>query len=215
MNASSDAPAIIVKKGGFFAALATGLFMFLTVTVICVTALGIFALRTVDGKLDLLVNRGSEIVSGLPDWAAKLPPALADCFHDRRDPTYRERLVVAARVGDEDAVDTNRHSRWYGRPIAVRVENRGEQMVTLLGLRLVFKNDAGFPIGERQVYAATPMQIDDEWRGPLAAGQVRELVVWIPTDTPISDVLVEQTDVRVWTPADRPVELPAPATTPA
>ena len=82
----SGAPAVIVKKGGFLSALFHCVFTFLTVTVVCATGLGVYALHIADSKVDGLFTITRDMVSEMPQWRENLPPLLGEVLNDRRAP---------------------------------------------------------------------------------------------------------------------------------
>ena len=82
----NQAPSVIVKKDGFFTAVARGFFGLLTTAVVCATGLGIYSLHIVDRKFGDIKSIGESVVSGLPKWRESLPPVVADAINDRRAP---------------------------------------------------------------------------------------------------------------------------------
>jgi hypothetical protein len=206
MNGS---PAVIVNKSGFLASVAKGVFGTIMVTLVCATALGVYALRTLD-------QQATNITQGLfkawPEWQDALPPVLADALDDHRAPDYRKSVEVSARL-----VDAKRGRE--GTLVVVDVKNNGPETVTLLALRLVVEDANKVPVREALLYAATPLATECEWRGPLLPGSgVMRIPHYVYGAEDAARVTVEIRDIRV---ADKPdeddsaVTLPVPVEEPA
>lgn len=169
----------------------------ISLTAVCIafifsgTGVVLYGMRLLDKKTDSLTGMLSQVAANLPELREALPPALADAIDDERLPEYREQLNVTARLSKTD------NRRGYGRAI-VSVENKGDRVVSLLSLRLVGLDETGEPIAEQQTWAATPLQLDCEWRGPLQPHEARLFPVHWYRSTPPSEVGVEVTDIRVW-----------------
>jgi hypothetical protein len=159
-------PTIVVRKSGFFAAVAKGFFGLLMTLVVCVTVLGVFALRLVDHKADSLAGLAGTALSQLRHWQEILPPAVADAIHDRRA------LEEAASV----AVDAHVVDGPNGPRMVFSVANNSDEVITLLALDVTVRN-GDLPIDTFTMYAATPLATEHgSWRGPLPPGAKRELV---------------------------------------
>jgi hypothetical protein len=167
-------------------------------------------------------------------WLEHMPPAVADAVSDRRAPEYRDHLRVSARL-----VDAGRHPR----PRAViEVVNDGPDMISLLSVRTTLVDPNGDLVDEQSAYIATPLAIEDEWRGPLMPGATRRVALsfhraipgpFLPEgDGPAEaaaegQVEVEVTELRVWQqparhevpaaerPLSSPVESPSESSQPA
>ncbi len=186
----STMPAVIVKKGGFFSALAVGFFTFLTVGVVCASVVGLYGMHIVNSKTWQVLQFGSSIAEQLPNWQRALPPALAEAIQDRRDPAYREQLKVTTRLNRSR--DSERGS------VVIEVSNTGDEAVSLLALRLVLQDELGTPVHEIPTYAATPLTIEGEWRGPILPGSTRRFVRHYRAQSPVSEIAAEITELRVW-----------------
>ncbi len=212
----SSGPAVIVNKGGFLSATAKGLFGTIMVVVVCGTALGLYSLRMVDMHITSAINEvgtvTEKVLAILPDWQKNAPPQIADALNDRRAIDYRSSLKIAARVTKGDG-------RRGDSEVVVEVTNTGSEIVTLLPLRVVVENEEGTPVSELSAYAATPIQVCDEWRGPLLPGSVtRKFVVPMCKSHNAKGDLkasVEITDLRVAKPAAAPVAVPGAMPVPA
>lgn len=182
---------IVKKPIGFFAALALGLSAVLVTTIFSATGIAMYGLRVVDRKTGSLLEMVQETARAMPEIRAALPPALADAIEDVRAPEYREALRVDTELSkDSDAGGYQRAT--------IEIENTGDKTISLLSMRLVGLDDHGRPAQERQVWAATPMQIDRDWRGPLLPHETRRLVIRGFCDKSVARVIPEITEVRVW-----------------
>jgi len=195
-------PAIIVKKGGFLSALATGFFGFLTVCVICASGLGGYAMLTADRNL-------GRVLKSLPELWEGLPPAVADAFHDRRAIDYQPLMEVSARC----VMDVRQKNN-----AVIEIHNRGDKTVTMLSLRVVLEDANGVPQEEFVTYAASPFALahEHDLRGPLLPGQSRRIARPLRMLAGLT-AQVEITDIRVWEPIERPAlrESHADASSPA
>jgi len=194
MNSS---PSVVVRKSGFLAALAKGVFGTLIAVVICGTALGVYGLRICDRHAETLSNEAMglvhQVIALLPEWQKALPPQFAEALHDRRAPEYREHIDVHARLASSDT--------YRDQALAViEVTNTGAETVSLLTLHVVLEDDDGIPLHESSVMAATPIVLDDDWRGPLLPGSSRRMALhshrW--SAQKVTSVTAELTDVRLW-----------------
>lgn len=167
-----------------------------------VTAVVFYGLTMVDRKTDTLTETARALLEELPAIRAALPPALADAVSDVRRPEYAPRLKIE--VGLPQASDRGRRVE----PV-ISVENTGDEVVSMLALRIVALNSAGAPIREWTEYLATPLAIEDEWRGPLLPSSTRRAVLnrSCPKDT--ASVEYEVTELRVW---ERNAELESAST---
>ena len=164
--------------------------------VVCVGGLiAMFGLTIVDSRVDSALGLVETTISGLPELIDSLPPIVSDSFKDRRAPEYAQYLdVKVAFVPD---------GRGKGYRPALSITNRGEEMVSLLGVRVAALDESNSPIADWTEVVATPITIDHEWRGPLMAGQTRNVVLggWyrLSEETAASVTGAwEITDVRVW-----------------
>jgi hypothetical protein len=189
-------PYIVHRKRSFLSQAALGISVFAVAVILSATAVVIYGMRILDGKTDDLAGFVTAAVKGLPELERALPPVLADVLDDRRDPDYRRQIEIKA-TAYPDPHDQGRHG------IAVEIENRGDELVSLLSFRLVAFDAQGVPRFERNWWAATPFAADDDWPGPLMPGARRYL-----TSRAVSShrlprvgelrVEVEVTDIRVW-----------------
>jgi hypothetical protein len=71
-------------------------------------------------------------------------------------------------------------------------------MISLLSMRLVGSDADGAPVLEKNIWAASPIQIDNDWRGPLMPHETRRLVVYCHDADRAASYSSEVTEVRVW-----------------
>lgn len=207
--AGAGGPAVVVKKSGFFTAIAKGVFGTLIVGIICGTALGLYGMRMADGHVGALLHNTGQVVEqvlkSLPEWQKAMPPAVQDALNDRRAPEYRDNVKVAADLVKRDGRDI----------VVISVTNRGDAIVSLLPLRVVVEDRDGIPVQEMNVYAAFPLQIDQQ-PGPLMPGEEPRKIcrdVWREPNA--AKVRVELVDLRVAKPTAEPQGEAAPKTTSA
>jgi len=154
----------------------------------------VYALHVVDHKVDAVLGVGTDTLQSLPELLPEirdaLPPALADAFEDVRDPSYRDQVDVNVRLVSSSRDDL--------RQLVLDVTNNGDKTVTLMAVRVVLLDEAGDPVSSVVTYAATPLTVDQDWRGPILPGSHRICgePVWRARDglTP----QVEIADIRVW-----------------
>ena len=182
---------VVRKRLSFLSVTVISLAAIIVTTVVSASGIAIYALKIADGKTDSLVGLVGEAVQSLPEFCKGLPPALADAINDERQPGYRDQLDVSVRLGDREG------SR-RGRVIIVEVVNRGEETVSLLSMRLVGLDGDGDPVFEQNAWVATPLQIDDDWRGPLLPHETRRIPLFSYGTGGSEEVVAEITDIRVW-----------------
>ena len=80
------------------------------------------------------------------------------------------------------------------------VINEGDQVVSLMSIRLQIEDDENLPLEEQTVYAATPLAFEHDWRGPLLPGSTRRFRgSWIRSDSWADLALSwEISELRVW-----------------
>lgn len=200
----SSGPVVVVNKGGFFSALAKGLFGTVMVVVVCATALGVYGLHIAGSLIGVpteAVARLPELIAGLPEWRT-MPPVVADTLNLRRDFAYGKSLTVATtmrlvREGSDEQAGV----------AEIEVTNHGGDVVSLLSLRVLIEDEGAAHI-DRTVVAATPLAVGD-WCGPLQPGATRRMPQSVFHIVGEPRVTVEVSDVWVWKgPADEPAALP-------
>lgn len=181
---------VIRKRISFFSVAAMSVALVIVTIIGSVAGVAVFALDVVDRKADSITQLVGTAFQSLPEIREALPPVLQDAMNDRRAPTYQAQLDISARMVEEEG------SRWQRG--VVEVTNRGDEVVTLLSLRVIGVDANNEPVTELSVCGASPIQIEDEWRGPLLPGVTRKIPLEIWSRHQAQDVQVELTDVRVW-----------------
>lgn len=171
----------------------------------CATGIAIRGINMVDGRVSGALSVVGQAITDFPRLMQELPPAVADMLHDRREPGYARQVTVSARVVSrgEDEERISYRGRVFrdmsGGRAAIEIKNSGDEVVTLLALRAVSLDEEGEPMCERIVYGATPVAVEDEWRGPIYPGSTRRIAVHCASDA--ANVEVEIADLRVWSKA--------------
>jgi hypothetical protein len=176
-------------------ALIVGIFGTGAIGIACGTAVVMYGMRIVDGKASSVLSFADRTIGDLPELLANLPPTLADLLNDRRAPEYASQIEVKTDLVVDD--------RGHVRP-ALRISNKGDEVVSLLAVRVAALDQRSRPVGEWTEVVATPIAIDDEWRGPLMPGTDRYLVgsySWgglRVDDVAALTTAYEVSEVRVW-----------------
>jgi len=191
----NDFPQIIYKRHTFLSALAMGLSAVIIAFIVSCTVVIIYGMNFAGEKSEELVTLAEEAIRGLPKLQESLPPVLADMLNDRRQPDYSTQLDITANTillpANRGTVKTT-----------VEVVNNGNEVVSLLSLRVVVLTAQNDIITESNEWAATPIAAENEWRGPLLPGSRRYFVTsrgGLPVYS--ADELrteVEITDIRIW-----------------
>jgi len=188
-----DSPTVVRKRLSFVSVAAICLSSFLIVVILSASMIAVYGLHVVDRKSDSLVDLVAQAAKSLPEYRAALPPVLADAIDDVRDPSYRDHLDVAVQLRSRSEGNRRRSPQ-----ATVRIRNDGDKVVSVLGLRLIGLDSDGVVVTEQNAYAATPLLIEDDWRGPLLPGSTRTFPVWFCYSSDPTDLMWEITELRVW-----------------
>jgi hypothetical protein len=154
----------------------------------------IYGMNFAGEKSEQLAALIQDAVHGLPTLQKSLPPAFADILDDHRQPDYSSQLEITAKT----AAVPEQSGRIR---TSVTVTNTGQQVVSLLSLRIVVL-DAGEVVDESNEWAATPFAADDDWRGPILPGAHRYFSCFHNAPRAASaeslKTEVEITDIRIW-----------------
>lgn len=181
---------VVHKRMSFLAVAMISLAAIIVTVVLSVVGLGLYGLSILDRRAGNLGELISDVAGVLPEIREALPPALADSINDERRLDYLQNLDIRVRMKGED--------RQGGSKGVVQVTNRGEEVVSLLAMRVVGLDDDGDPVFEDNVWAATPIQIDQDWRGPLLPGSTRRFPVRCYFSHEAVEWSHEVTEIRVW-----------------
>lgn len=176
----------------FFLGLSTcGVALILSVAVVLICGMKIAEYNVTEA-----VQFASRTLDGLPKLLENLPPALADAMNDRRAPDYAAKVHTSVKFIDE--------GNGQIRPV-LTLTNSGEETVSLLSLRVAALDSAGTPVQDWTEVVATPIAIDDDWRGPLMPQSTRYVTlhrtrVANGTRADSLKAAVEISDIRLWEP---------------
>ena len=171
-----------------------GVFFVGAVAIAAAGSVVLYGMRIVDSKSSALIHFAGNTVEGLPELVRSLPPAIGDLLHDRRAPEYAGKIAVETKF----VVDKSAEAL---RPV-LTIRNTGEEVVSLLAIRVAALDRNGVPQRDWTEVVATPLAIDDDWRGPLMPGSTRYVVLSgsrslagkVETLTPAFEI----SDIRVW-----------------
>jgi hypothetical protein len=191
----SDYPKLIYKRHTFLSALAMGLSAVIIAFIVSCTVVIVYGMNFAGDKSEELVALAEQAIRGLPELQKSLPPALADMLNDRRQPDYSGQLDITANT----TLLPNQNGRLRTK---VEIVNNGDEVVSLLSLRIVVLNGQNEILTESNEWAATPIAADHDWRGPLMPGSRRYFATYRGgANVFYADDLkteVEITDIRVW-----------------
>ncbi len=201
---------LVIQKQTFLASVASGLAGIVVTLLICATVALLYTVHLASDKSEHIITLAQSAVRGLPEFQQALPPALADMLNDRRQPDYAGQLAITASVVTQP--DTHGRTR-----TAIEIVNNGSEVVSLLSLRVVLLDENDDLLCESQEWVATPVAIEDEWRGPLMPGSKRRLVcrqscpyLVGPLETIKPEI--EITELRIWNGAEASPALPETST---
>ncbi|UCG58002.1 MAG: hypothetical protein JSU70_00570 [Phycisphaerales bacterium] len=192
----SECPQITFKRHTFLSSLAMGFTALGMTLMISCTVVVIYGMHFVGDQSDKLVSSIGSAIRGLPELRASLPPIVADVLDDRRQPDYRSQVEITAKMSPFE--DHGGRLR-----TVVEVVNNGDDVVSLLSLRITVLDAHGEVLSESNEWAATPIAADHDWRGPLMPGSRRHFASsarrmfrgYSQSDLRTE---VEVTDIRVW-----------------
>ena len=180
-----------------------GIFGVVGVAVVSGTMLTTYALYIVDSKTDGVLGFAKTTIEGLPDLVGSLPPALGELLNDHRDPQYALNIKIDVQMITDERTDTLR-------PV-LTITNDGDEVVSMLAVRVAALNSNGVPVGDWTQVVATPIAIEGEWRGPLFPHTTRHVVCSrysgsrrVSAKVDIRPV-AEISELRVWAQEDRPI----------
>jgi len=175
-------------------ALFLGLFFVGAVTIASAATVILYGMRIVDSNASALIHFAGNTVEGLPELVQSLPPAIGDLLHDRRAPDYAGKINVDVKLTTDDESGAVR-------PV-LTIKNKGDEVVSLLAVRVAALDANGVPRSDWTEVVATPLAIDDDWRGPLMPGSTRYVVLSghrsLAGKAGSLTAVAEIGDVRVW-----------------
>jgi len=170
-----------------------GMFFVGGLTIASATTVVLYSMRITDQKSASLLHFADHTLEGLPELLQSLPPALSDMLNDHRAPQYAGKLDVQVRfINDENS----------GLRPVLTVKNTGDEVVSMLALRVAAIDANGTPHRDWTEVVATPLSIDNDWRGPLMPGETRYVVLHgsrpLGREAESLVAVAEIGDVRIW-----------------
>jgi len=204
---------ITFRKHTFLSSAAMGFSAVIITIAVCCTAVVLYTVHLAGEKSERLVVLAESAVRGLPELAESLPPVLSDLLDDHRQPDYAGKLAISAKVSPQ----SGRHGLTR---TAIEITNNGQEVVSLLSLRIILLDEHEQLLAESQQWAATPLATDGEWRGPIMPGSRRYFVAPCMGMYGIDaaeglHAEVEITELRVWNGPTKAPAADAQATTSA
>ncbi len=183
------------KRMSPWTALFLGMFGVGAVGIAAGTSIVLYTMRVADNGLRDVFGIAESTIDGLPELIDSLPPAAKELLNDRRAPDYASQLDVDVRFVSG--------SKGRGSVPAIKITNNGDEVVSMLAVRIAALNQHGTPIKEWTEVVATPVAIDHDWRGVLMPGATRHVVFsgWHGIDvspTEIADGAYEISEIRLW-----------------
>ncbi len=186
-----------------FTALFMGISSVIAVGIVSGATVTLYALNVIDTKAATLLDFTGSTVQNLPEIIESLPAVFSDIVHDRRSPEYASNIDVdVSFILDE--------KRGTLRP-ALNITNNGEEVVSVLAIRVAALNESQVPLREWTEVVATPIAIDRDWRGPLMPGATRHVLLhagWRGVSLENAEKIsgaIEISEIRVWEPQARSV----------
>ncbi len=177
-------------------ALFIGIFLCGGLVIAGTSSMVLYAMRVADNRITDVFGLVDNTIEGLPGLIESLPPALGDVLNDRRAPDYIENLDIdVAFLVDE---------RNAGLRPVMTIQNKGDEVVSMLAVRVAALTSEGVPMREWTEVVATPIAIDDEWRGPLMPHATRHVTMryrsgsFGEADNVVASY--EVSEIRVWEP---------------
>ncbi len=179
------------NRSGFLGSLVYGVCGVIGVGILCATGVAMYGMDIVDRKFDRVVETGTEVLRSIPEIRESLPPVLADALDDRRAPEYREHIEVSAKIDPTD----RRHGT---SGIVIEAKNNGDEVVTMLAVRVNIEDERGRLVRSESAYLATPFALEGEWAGPILSDSTRQYAMRVRSQKQPLSATVEICDVRVW-----------------
>jgi hypothetical protein len=197
-------PYITYRKHTFLSSVALGFSAVVITIALCCTAVLLYGVHVAGEKSERLVALAESAVRGLPELEKSLPPVLSDMLDDHRQPDYACKLAISAQVSPRPGSRTPART-------AIEVINNGQEVVSLLSLRIIIPDEHEQLVSESQQWAATPLATDGGLRGPIMPGSHRLFVCpcMCLGDTDSAEgfhAQIEITELRVW---NGPTKAPA------
>ncbi|MFQ5462644.1 MAG: hypothetical protein ACE5E5_08465 [Phycisphaerae bacterium] len=176
-------------------ALFLGMFGFGSVVLVAGTTVVLYGMRIAEKNITDVFGLTEQTIANLPEIIESLPPSVQDLLNDRRAPEYRDKIDVQVRL-----VTGSGGQRLFP---ALTITNNGDEVVSLLTVRVAALDAVGTAVQEWTELVATPIGIEDELRGPLMPHATRHVRLGRcrpPTNLSIEKLtgVGEISDVRIW-----------------
>ena len=146
-----------------------GIFSVIAIGIASGTLITLYGMYVIDAKASSVLGLAKGTITGLPDLLDSLPPAVSDVLNDRRAPEYAAQLEIDVHlITDERSGGV--------RPV-LTVTNTGDEVVSMLAVRVAALNADSVPLRDWTQVVATPLAIEDDWRGPLFPHGQRHVVL--------------------------------------
>jgi hypothetical protein len=165
----SDPSYITFRKHTFLSSAVMGFSAILITLMVTCTAVLLYTVHLASDKSERVITLAQSAIRGLPELMHSLPPALADMLDDHRRPDYCKELTISAKA----TAQPDSHGRVR---TTIEVVNNGQEVVSLLSLRILILDAQNQPLCESQEWATTPLAADNGWRGPIMPGARRHFV---------------------------------------
>ncbi len=183
---------IVHKRMSFLASLVWGICSVIMVTVICSSGIVFYSLHIIDSTTETLPQFVMNALDGLPT-TLKSGPIVADILSDERRVDYADELDIEVRVTDDPRYDNRMRA-------VATVVNNGQELISLLCLRVVISDGAGNIVDSDIEFVATPFPIDEDLPGPLWPGQTRRVTTTSFRSIDHLSAEYEISEIRVWVP---------------
>lgn len=184
-----------------------GLFAVVAIGITSGTLITLYGMYVIDAKASSVLGFAKGTITGLPDLLEALPPAVSDVLDDRRAPEYAAHLEI-----DVNLITDERSGGI--RPV-LTITNTGDRVVSMLAVRVAALNADNVPIRDWTQVVATPLAIEDDWRGPLFPNSRRHVVVSgylgghsmsnVQRLTAVSEI----SELRLWEPQEETLKVAA------
>lgn len=152
-----------------------GLFMLGGMVVASGTLLTMRGMSIFEHNVARVVDFAQVAIEDLPQTIKDVSPLISE-FVGERNLDYAKNVAVTVKLAQRPGSKTLRP--------ALQVENKGNQPINLMTIRVAALTAQNLPVAEWTEVVATPLGIENEWRGPLVPNQTRYVVMRNGWDLP-------------------------------
>jgi hypothetical protein len=145
-----------------------GLFFLGGLIVSAITVVTLRGMNMFDRNVALVIELAEGTLENLPEALENASPLISR-FVGERNLEYAGNIGVTVQLSPRPGGKTLRP--------ALQVVNKGSLPINLLTIRVAALTAQNVPISEWTEVVATPIGIENDWRGPLAPGQTRYVVL--------------------------------------